>query len=217
MLQRLKDPVSGLTHLLGALLSVAGLVWLILEAGKSGSVWHVVSFTVFGISLILLYSASSLYHLLPLSARGNQMLRRVDHMMIYVLIAGTYTPFCLIPLRGAWGWTLLGIVWGLAIAGIILKAVWLHAPRWLSTGFYLGMGWLVVIAIFPLVRTLPPGALTWMAAGGLFYTVGAVIYALKWPTIIPRLLGFHEIWHLFVMGGSFSHYWAVVRYVTYLN
>lgn len=217
MLAKLREPVSGLTHLVGALFSVAGLVWLVRAAASYGTLWHLVSFVVFGISLILLYTASSLYHLLPLSERGVRALKRVDHMMIYVLIAGTYTPFCLVPLRGVWGWSLLGVVWGLAIAGIVLKAVWLHAPRWLSTLFYVGMGWMVVVAILPLVRSMPPAAVAWLGVGGLLYTVGALIYALKWPNIIPRHLGFHEIWHLFVMGGSFSHYWAILRYVTHLG
>jgi hemolysin III len=211
-----KDLVSGLLHLIGALLAVAGLLWLIAEAGVHGTVWHLVSFAVYGASLILLYTASALYHLLPLSPRGNLWLRRIDHMMIFVLIAGTYTPFCLVPLRGAWGWTLLAIVWGLAIGGIVLKAVWMGAPRWLSVAFYLGMGWVVIVAVAPLVRTLPPGALAWIAAGGLAYTVGAVFYALKWPNLAPRYFGFHEVWHLFVLGGSFSHYWAILRYVTHL-
>lgn len=209
----MREPVSGLTHLAGVILSAAGLVALVRAALRAGGVWQMVSFAVFGISMILLYSASSLYHLLPLSARGTLVLRRLDHMMIYVLIAGSYTPFCLIALRGVWGWSLFGGVWGLAAAGIVLKAVWMHAPRWLSTTFYLGMGWLVVVAVVPLVRSVPAGGLVWLAAGGLFYTVGAVFYATKWPRLAPGVFGFHEVWHLFVMAGSFSHFWAVYRFL----
>lgn len=211
--KKLREPVSGLTHLAGALLSVAGLVQLTYVAAVRGTVWHVVSFAIFGASLILLYTASALYHLLPLSPRGQQALRRVDHMMIYVLIAGTYTPFCLVPLRGVWGWSLLAGVWVLAVAGIVVKAFWLHAPRWLSTGFYLGMGWLVLIALGPLLRTVPAGVVPWLIAGGAFYSVGAVVYATRWPNFVPRVFGFHELWHLFVMAGSFSHWLAVFRFL----
>lgn len=208
---KLREPVSGLTHGVGALLSLAGLVYLVYWAAVQGTVWHLVSFVIFGVSLILLYTASALYHLLPLSPRGVEILRRVDHMMIYVLIAGTYTPFCLVPLRGPWGWSLLVTVWGLAVLGMVTKIFWLHAPRWLSTAFYLGMGWLVLVAAVPLARQAPASALAWMAAGGLFYSVGAVVYALKRPNPIPRWFGFHELWHLFVLAGSASHYLAVLR------
>lgn len=213
MWKQLREPVSGLTHGAGALLSVVGLVVLVVYGVLHGTVWHVVAYAVFGASLILLYTASALYHLLPVSERGIRALKRLDHMMIYVLIAGTYTPFCLIPLRGAWGWGLLAGIWGLAAGGIILKAVWLPAPRWLSTTFYVLMGWLVLVAAAPLARALPPGGLGWLVAGGVIYTLGAVIYGARWPNIRPGF-GFHEIWHLFVMAGSFSHYWAVLRYVT---
>ncbi|RJX21652.1 MAG: hemolysin III family protein [Desulforudis sp.] len=217
MLLKLKDPVSGLTHLAGALLSVVALVLLVCLAVRIGTAWHVVAFAIFGASLILLYTASSLYHLLPLSERGNRVLRRLDHIMIFLLIAGTYTPVCLIPLRGGWGWSLLVSVWTLALAGVVLKLFWLQAPRWLSTGIYLFMGWLIVVAFWPLIQTVPPGGVIWMAVGGLFYTVGAVIYGLKRPNLIPGVFGFHEIFHLFVIAGSFSHFWMMLRYVLYIN
>ena len=219
----MREPVSGLTHLAGAILSAVGLAALLRAALRGGAggttggagVWSLVAFAIFGASLILLYTASSLYHLLPLSARGTLALRRLDHMMIYVLIAGSYTPFCLVSLRdrGAWGWGLFGAVWGLAAAGITLKAVWMRAPRWLSVTFYLGMGWLVVVAAGPLLRAVPAGGLEWLAVGGLFYTVGAVFYATKWPRLAPGVFGFHELWYLFVMAGSFSHFWAVYRFL----
>ncbi len=214
---KLKDPVSGLTHLAGALLSVVALVLLVCLAVRIGTAWHVVAFAIFGASLILLYTASSLYHLLPLSERGNRVLRRLDHIMIFLLIAGTYTPVCLIPLRGGWGWSLLVSVWTLALAGVVLKLFWLQAPRWFSTGIYLFMGWLIVVAFWPLIQTVPPGGVIWMAVGGLFYTVGAVIYGLKRPNLIPGVFGFHEIFHLFVIAGSFSHFWMMLRYVLYIN
>lgn len=217
VIRKLKDPVSGLTHLAGALASVAALVVLVVLAVRDGTAWHVVAFAIFGASLILLYTASSLYHLLPLSERGSRVLRRLDHIMIFLLIAGTYTPICLIPLRGEWGWSLLVSVWTLALAGIFLKLFWLQAPRWLSTGIYLFMGWLIVVATWPLIQTIPPGGMIWMAIGGLSYTIGAVIYGLKRPNPIPGVLGFHEIFHLFVIAGSFAHFWMMLRYILYIG
>ncbi|MBE3584392.1 MAG: hemolysin III family protein [Limnochordaceae bacterium] len=208
---KLRDPVSGLTHLAGVFLSVIGLVLLVQEALARGTVWHLVAFTIFGVSLILLYSASSLYHLLPLSERGTKVLRYLDHSMIYVLITGTYVPFCLISLRGPWGWGVLGGIVGIAILGIVAKILWLQAPRWLYTGAYLLMSWLVLIPIVPLVRSVPAGGLQWLFIGGFFYTVGAVFYATKWPP--GRVFGFHEIWHLFVLAGSMSHFWAIYHYL----
>ena len=213
MLTKVRDPISGFTHMAGALLSVAGLVVLVCFAAINATAWHIVSFSIFGASLVLLYTASTLYHLLPVSARGTAILRRIDHMMIYVLIAGTYTPVCLVPLRGAWGWSLLGGIWAIAIVGIILKGFWMNAPRWLSTLFYMGMGWLVVIAFWPLVNSIPSGAVWWLVAGGLMYTIGAVIYATKWPRIASKLFGFHEIFHLFVMGGYFHHFGPLCFYI----
>lgn len=210
---RPRDPISALTHLVGALLSVAGLILLVYRGATTGTAWHVVSFSIFGASLILLYTASTLYHWLQVSEEARRVLRRIDHMMIFVLIAGTYTPILLVPLRGAWGWSLFGVIWGLALAGLVLKIFWLEAPRWLNTLLYIGMGWLVVVAAVPLVNRVPPPGLIWLLAGGLFYTAGAVLYALKWPNPFPRVFGFHEIWHLFVMAGSFSHFWSIFRHL----
>ena len=210
---KIKDPVSGFTHLGGALLSVAGLVGLIYAALSRGSVYRVVSFSVFGAALILLYTASAVYHLLRVSGRGGRVLRQLDHMMIYVLIAGTYTPFCLVSLRGPWGWSLLASIWGLAIAGIVMKVFWLEAPRWLYTSLYAAMGWAIVIAAYPLVHSVSLDGLGWLFAGGLFYSIGAVLYATKWPNPLPNIFGFHEIWHILVLAGSLSHFWAVFRYV----
>ncbi|WP_031515391.1 PAQR family membrane homeostasis protein TrhA [Desulfofalx alkaliphila] len=216
MLTKLKDPVSGITHLFGAILSVVALIILVYYAAIQATPWHIVSFAIFGSSLILLYTASTLYHLLPLSSKGTIVLRKIDHMMIYVLIAGTYTPVCLVPLRGAWGWSLLGSIWGLALVGIIMKAVWINKPRWLSTLFYVLMGWLVVIAFYPLIKNIPIGGIAWLVAGGVVYTLGAVIYGFKWPNINCKAFGFHEIFHLFVMAGSFCHFWLMYQYVMYL-
>lgn len=174
---------------------------------------HIFAFAIFGISLILLYGASALYHLLPLSPRGINILRRIDHMMIFVLIAGTYTPLCLIPLRGMWGWNFFCVIWSMAFAGIFQAVFWIHAPRWFSTSLYLVMGWLVIIVFYPLVHSIPLGGIIWFTLGGIFYTGGAFIYALKKPDPVPEIFGFHEIWHLCVMAGSFCHFWAMFRYV----
>ena len=216
MILRIKEPVNSLTHLFGAVLSVLGLVLLIINAAKYGTVWHIVSFAIYGTSLILLYSASSIYHMLKTSIKAATILRKIDHMMIYILIAGTYTPITLVALRGGWGWTLFGIAWGTAIVGIVIKALWINAPRWLSTASYVIMGWIVVIAFLPLIQNVPLPGIVWLIAGGLLYTFGAVIYGTKWPNITNKYFGFHEIFHVFVLAGSFSHYWFMYNYALYL-
>jgi hemolysin III len=205
MLQKLRDPVSSLTHLAGAILAIPLTIVLIAEAVRHASARHIVAFAVFGASLFLLYTASAIYHMPRFSEKAIRVLRRIDHMMIFVLIAGTYTPVCLLPLQGVWGWTLFGLVWGLAAAGIVLKAVWMQAPRWLSTAIYVCMGWLVLIAFYPLVQTISTTAVMLLAGGGLVYTAGAVMYAVKWPPLRWRHFGFHELFHVFVLGGSSLH------------
>lgn len=209
----LREPVSGLTHLAGALLSVFGLVLLIHRGLMAESSIVFSALTIFGITLILLYTASSLYHLLPLSEDGVRLLRKFDHMMIYVLIAGTYTPISLIILDGLFGWSLFIVMWSLTAIGIVFKTFWFQAPKWISLVMYIGMGWLGLLAFPTLMDTLPLAALIWILMGGLAYTVGAVIYGLKKPDPLPRVFGFHEIWHLFVMAGSFCHFWVVYAYV----
>ncbi len=209
----LRDPVSGLTHCIAAVLAVFGTVLLILRSVNPAMPWHIVTFSIFGGGMILLYTASTLYHWLPLSEQGIRFLRRVDHSMIFFYIAATYTPICLIPLRGPWGWSIFGVIWGLALAGIGLKVFWLHAPRWLSTAVYLAMGWLMLVGFYPLVQRLPVSALIWLASGGVIYSLGAVIYAIKWPDPWPGFFGFHEIFHLFVIGGSFCHFVVMYWYV----
>lgn len=214
MITKLRDPVSGLSHWLGALLSLIGTVVLVHAAQTQATIWHVIGFSVFGASLLLLYTASSLYHSLPLSERGTAILRRIDHIMIYVLIAGTYTPVCLVPLRGTWGWTLLIIVWSLALFGLVMKLVWFDAPRWLYTLFYVLMGWAAVIVVVPLFKAVPLGGIGWLLAGGIMYSVGALIYGTQWPKI-PAFdyFGFHEIFHIFVLAGSACHYWLMYKYI----
>lgn len=211
---KLREPVSGLTHFAGAVLSVVGTVFLIAFAVSTGTPADIASVSIFGASLILLYTASSLYHLLTVSKKAIGVLRRIDHMMIYVLIAGTYTPLCLIGLKGKLGLGLLIGVWSLAVLGIVLKLVWFNAPRWIYTSFYLIMGWLVIIAIIPLIKMIPSGGIWLLVAGGVSYTIGAVIYGAKWPLSKNNIFGFHEIFHIFVMLGSLFHYFFVLEYLT---
>jgi hemolysin III len=211
--RRLREPVNGLTHLAAGLLAFVGLVVLLATAASAGRIDQLVAFGIFGVSLISLYAASALYHLLPLSPAGVARLRRLDHMTIFVLIAGTYTPFCLLALEGGWRWGLLGLIWGLALGGVLLKLLWMEAPRWLSVVLYLGMGWVAVIAAPALFRAVPAEGMAWVLAGGLTYSAGALVYGLKRPNPLPGVFGFHEVWHLFVVAGSACHFWAVLRYI----
>ncbi|WP_022850716.1 PAQR family membrane homeostasis protein TrhA [Limisalsivibrio acetivorans] len=210
---RFKEPVSGFSHLVGAFLSLTALTVLVAMSVYRSTPWHTVSFSVYGTSMTLLYLASALYHLLPLNEKGTRLLKRFDHVMIFLMIAGTYTPFCLVPLRGAWGWSIFGVVWGLAAAGVFFKILWITAPRWFSTIIYLLMGWVCIVAIYPIVQTVPLGGVIWLASGGMLYSVGAVIYGMKKPNPWPGIFGFHEIWHFFVLGGSFCHFMAILLYI----
>jgi hemolysin III len=213
LLQRLpfREPFSGLSHLGGAILGIAALVVLVTVARRDA--WHVSGFAIYGASLIVLYLASALYHLLPVSEPHIERLRRLDHIAIYALIAGTYTPICLVPLRGGWGWSLFGVVWGLALFGTIVELAWRRAPIWLGLVLYLVMGWLAVIALGPLHRALPGPALGWLVAGGLVYTAGSIVFALERPRLWPGVFSAHELWHLFVLGGSACHFVLMVRFV----
>ncbi len=210
----LREPVNSLTHFAGILLSIAGLVaLLVLSAGEP---WRTVSFAVYGGALVLLYTASTLLHALRVGAEGQRRLRLLDHAAIFVLIAGSYTPIALVTLQqrsAVWGWGLFGAAWGIALLGIVFKLFWLEAPRWLSTALYLLMGWLALVAIVPIVQTLPSGGVLWLVAGGLFYSVGAVVYGLKKPDWFPGVLGYHELWHLFVLAGSACHFVMMLRFV----
>lgn len=212
-IKKLRDPMSGLTHFIGFGLAILGLIVLLERSINPLKPWHLVTFSIFGGGMILLYLASTLYHWLPLSESGIQRLRRVDHIMIFIMIAATYTPICLIPLRDSIGWVLFGGVWGMATFGLFLKVFWIQAPRWLSVVIYVLMGWLAILGIIPIVKTLQFGAVFWMVAGGLLYTSGAVIYALKRPNPWPNWFGFHEIFHVFVMLGSFSHFIMMYEYI----
>ncbi len=201
--------------MLGAIGSVAGLIILVVFA--AGRAWHVVSFSVFGITLILMYTSSFLYHGLCISEKALLTFRKIDHIMIFMVIAGSYTPLCLLPLRGPWGWSLFATVWSIAFVGIFLKIFFINTPRWVSTLIYLMMGWLCMVVIYPLVKVVDPICLFWLVLGGVFYSGGALVYALKKPNPFPGKLGFHEIWHVFVILGSACHFWLSFRYLMYVN
>lgn len=213
MYLRIREPVNSMSHLLGALLSLAGLVFMIVKSAQTGSVLNLVAGLIFGLSLIILYSSSSVYHWVTAGADVIRRLRKIDHCMIYILIAGTYTPICLLTLQGKLGIGLLIGVWALAVIGIVLKLVWFDAPRWLYTGFYLILGWLAIFFIYPISRALPGKGIFLLILGGLLYSAGAVFYALKPKKLKLGLLGFHEIFHLFILAGSITHYIFVYTYV----
>ena len=209
----LKDPGSAITHFIGMLMAIFAAVPLLIKAANHPDRVHLVSLGIFIGSMILLYAASTSYHSLNISPRINKILKKVDHMMISVMIAGSYTPVCLIVLKGRTGYTLCALVWGIAILGILVKAFWINYPKWFSSALYIGMGWLCVLAFTQIINSLSPSAFGWLLAGGLIYTVGGVIYALKLPLFNSRhkYFGSHEIFHLFVMGGSICHF--IVMYV----
>lgn len=207
---RIREPINGLSHLLGLVLATAGTVLLL---GMAHRPEQVAAFSIYGATLILLYSASALYHSLPLSDRPLRALRTIDHIAIYFLIAGTYTPIGLLTLDSRLGWTLLAIVWLIAAAGIPFKLYYLDAPVWLSTATYLFMGYLALVAVIPLVRAVSLAGVLWLVAGGAAYTVGAVIYSRQRPNPFPGWFGHHEIWHVLVLVGSACHFAFMVYYV----
>ncbi|WP_343246539.1 PAQR family membrane homeostasis protein TrhA [Diplocloster hominis] len=213
----IKDPGSAVTHFIGVLLALIGAVPLLMKASQRPDRVYLISMAIFMLSMVLLYAASTTYHSLDLSARANRTLRKIDHMMIFILIAGTYTPICLIVLQGTTGYWLLAVVWGIALGGIIIKACWITCPKWFSSILYIAMGWVCVLAFAKIVRALPTAAFVWLLAGGIIYTVGGIIYALKLKIFNSRHKNFgsHEIFHLFVMAGSVCHY-IVMYYVLQL-
>jgi len=210
---KFRDPISGLTHFFGILLAISGLIALLSRTYGPFTVWHTVSFSIFGGAMIFLYTFSTLYHWLPVSGKTLEVFRKIDHIMIFVFIAASYTPICLVTLRGGWGWSIFGSVWGLTILGFFLKIFWLNAPRFLYTLVYLLMGWIIVIGVWPLTKMMLPYGILWLVIGGLFYSIGAVIYAIKKPDPFPKIFGFHEIFHIFILLGSISHFWMMYRYV----
>ena len=200
------EKFNSISHLIGAALALGGLAVLVVSASLKGDPWRIVSFAVYGTTLFVLYLFSTLYH--SLSGNAKALFQKVDHTAIYLLIAGTYTPFTLVTMRGAWGWTIFGIVWGLAVAGIIQELALTTKHRILSVMIYLVMGWVVVVAIRPLMKVLPAWGMVWLVAGGLFYTIGVVFYVLD-----KKVRHGHSIFHVFVLAGSISHYIAILWYV----
>ena len=208
----IKEPGSAITHFIGMLMAIFAAVPLLIKAAHEPSRIYIISLAIYAASLILLYAASTSYHTFDISPKINTILKKIDHMMISVLIAGSYTPVCLIVLKGKTGIILLSLVWAIAIAGILIKAFWVYCPKWVSSVLYIGMGWTCVLAFTQILNNMSPAAFGWLLAGGIIYTVGGVIYALKLPIFNSRHKNFgsHEIFHLFVMGGSACHF--VVMY-----
>lgn len=212
---KIKDPGSALTHFIGMLLALSASVPLIIKASRTPGYAHVLALGIFITSMVLLYAASTTYHTLDISPKVNQILRKVDHMMIFVLIAGTYTPICMLVLGDRTGWSMLALVWGIAIVGMLINALWITCPKWFSSLIYIAMGWICVLAFGKITSALPKSAFFWLLAGGIIYTVGGIIYALKLPFFNTKHKNFgsHEIFHLFVMGGSLCHYIMMFAYI----
>lgn len=201
-----EELAHAITHGLGAVLAIAGLCVLVVRAALYGNTWHIVASAIFGATLVMMYTASTLYHSIPLP-KARKVLRVIDHSMIYFLIAGSYTPFTLVTLHGPWGWSLFGLTWGLALFGVVFKIFATGKYEKVSLTIYLAMGWCAVIAIKPLVQTVQPGGIALMFAGGLTYSGGVAFY------VWERVRYHHAIWHLFVLSGSVLHYFAVLFYV----
>ena len=197
---------NSISHMIGAALALVGLILLVVLAARQGDPWKIVSFSIYGTTLLLLYTFSALYH--SSHGKAKKVFRKFDHLSIYLLIAGTYTPFSLITLRGGWGWSIFGAIWCLAILGIVLDSLPQKGRRVLPLIIYIFMGWFILIALKPLLRALPLMGFAWLLLGGVFYTIGVVFYALD-----ERVRHFHGIWHLFVLAGSLSHYFTVLFYV----
>lgn len=203
----LKEEIfSSITHGIGAVLSIAALVVLAYFAGTKGDVWRVVSFSIYGFTLFFLYLSSTLYHSI-LIEKAKKVFRVFDHVSIYLLIAGSYTPITLVAMRGAWGWTIFGVIWGLALLGIVLNIISIEKTKIVSTVLYVLMGWLIIIAVKPMLQMVPAGLFVWLLAGGILYTLGIIFYACR------RIPFNHGIWHLFVLGGSIMHYLGLLFYL----
>ncbi|HSB02013.1 MAG TPA: hemolysin III family protein [Anaerolineales bacterium] len=212
MLRKLREPVNSLTHWGAAILALAGLIALLIVGWSTPA--KIISLVVYGLSLIFLFSASATYHMVRVKEKALEVFRKIDHAAIYFLIAGTYTPFCVNAFSGFWKWGLLSIIWSLALTGILVKVFYIRAPRWLNAGIYLVMGWLCVAALGQMLAVLPVWVLSWLLAGGLIYTLGAVVYITKIFNFIPGVFGFHEVWHIFVMLAAAAHFIAVLGVVS---
>lgn len=211
----IREPGSAITHFIAMMMAVFAAVPLLVKAGVQSGQKNFLAMAIFMGSMILLYGASATYHSVDLTGKSLRVFRKLDHMMIFVLIAGSYTPVCLIVLGGKLGYTLLALVWGIAAVGMIVKACWITCPKWFSSVIYIAMGWVCVLVFGPLLKTLSTPAFLWLLAGGIIYTVGGVIYALKLPIFNAKhkFFGSHEVFHLFVMGGSVCHFIFMYLYV----
>ena len=211
----IREPGSAITHFIGMMMAVFAAMPLLIKAAIFSGGRVVTALSIFCISMILLYGASATYHSLNISGKALRIFRKLDHMMIFVLIAGSYTPVCLIILGGRPGYTLLAVVWAIALFGMTLEAFWITCPKWFSSLIYIAMGWVCVAVFGPLWNVLPHAAFGWLLAGGIIYTIGGVIYALKLPVFNRKykFFGSHEIFHLFVMGGSICHFIFMYLYV----
>ena len=205
---QLKDPGSAITHFIGAVMALFAAIPLLIVAARYDSPLYVIAFSVYLLSLVLLYSASTIYHSLDISKRINTLLKKIDHMMIFVLIAGTYTPICLFVLTPPASIILLAVIWGIAALGILIKAFWVYCPKWISSILYIGMGWACVFAFTQIYQNMSGIAFGLLLGGGIAYTVGGILYAIKFSAFNKRFpkFGSHEIFHLFVLGGSVCHY-----------
>lgn len=208
MFKKLREPVNSLTHWVGAILAVIGLIALLVVGWSTPA--KLISLVVYGVSLIFLFSASATYHMVQVKDKALEIFRKIDHAAIYVLIAGTYTPFCVSALTGYWKWGMLMVIWSLAVIGIVVKIFYIRAPRWLNAGIYIVMGWLVLAVIGQIVANLSPWVLTWLIVGGVTYTLGAVVYMAKLFNFKPGVFGFHEVWHIFVLLAALFHFIAVL-------
>ena len=211
----IREPGSAITHFVAMIMAIFAAVPLLVKAGLSSGGANFAAMTIFISSMILLYGASAAYHSVNLSGKALQIFKKIDHMMIFVLIAGSYTPVCLIVLDGKLGYQLLALVWGIALVGMTIKAFWVTCPKWFSSMIYIAMGWVCVLVFGQLWHTLPTAAFLWLLAGGIIYTIGGVIYALKLPLFnaTHKAFGSHEVFHLFVMGGSLCHFIFMYLYV----
>ncbi len=211
----IREPGSAITHFIAMMMAVFATVPLLVKAGIQSGWENFLAMAIFMGSMILLYGASATYHSVDLTGKSLRVFRKLDHMMIFVLIAGSYTPVCLIVLGGKLGYTLLALVWGIAAVGMLVKACWITCPKWFSSVIYIAMGWVCVLVFGPLLKTLSAPAFLWLLAGGIIYTVGGVIYALKLPIFNAKhkFFGSHEVFHLFVMGGSICHFIFMYLYV----
>ncbi|MBL8079250.1 MAG: hemolysin III family protein [Anaerolineales bacterium] len=208
MFKKLREPVNSLTHWAGAILALIGLIALLIVGWSTPA--KIISLTIYGISLIAMFSASATYHMVRVKDKALEIFRKIDHSAIFLLIAGTYTPFCVNAFSGFWKWGMLSIVWSLALIGIVVKIFYIGAPRWVNAGIYVLMGWMSVAAAGQMLTALPAWVFTWMIVGGVIYTLGAIVYATKIFNFKPGVFGFHEVWHIFVLLAAAAHFVAVL-------